>query len=66
MKSIPTNYGVRLTHRESEIGSMAVAGLSSELIAARLSISKYTVANHRKSILKKKGVSSIKELKGSM
>ena len=66
MKSISTNYGVRLTHRESEINSLAAAGLSSELIATQLSISKYTVANHRKSILKKKGVSSIKALRGPL
>ena len=66
MKSISTNYGVRLTRRENEISSMAAAGLSSELIAELLSISKYTVANHRKSILKKKGVSSIRALRAPM
>lgn len=62
MKSISMIYGVRLTRRESEIRTLVAEGLSSKLIAARLSISEYTVANHRKKILKKKGMSSFKEI----
>jgi len=41
---------------------MVIEGLSSKLIATTLSISTFTVANHRKNILKKKGVKRIKEL----
>ena len=62
MGALSINYGVRLTRRENEVRCMVADGLSSKLIAARLSISEFTVANHRKSILKKKGVRSIKEL----
>ena len=62
MLAIPPIYGVRLTPREKDIRSLIAAGLSSKQIAERLSISLYTVANHRKSILKKKGVRSLRNL----
>ena len=66
MKATQTNYGVRLTRRENQICQLAAQGLSTKLIAAMLSISEYTVANHRKSILHKKGMKSIREVAGNM
>ncbi len=65
MKTLSHIYGVRLTRREKEISSLVAAGLSSKQIAEVLCISEYTVSNHRKSILKKKGV-CVKELVGLM
>jgi DNA-binding NarL/FixJ family response regulator len=64
MKTFSKLYGARLTSREKEIRTLILEGLSSKLIAARLSISKYTVANHRKNIISKKGISCLKELAG--
>jgi len=62
MRTLSPAYGIRLTRREKQICSMVIEGLSSKLIATTLSISTFTVANHRKNILKKKGVKRIKEL----
>ena len=62
MLPISQTYGIRLTRREKEIRFLISEGLSSKQVAERLFISEYTVANHRKNILKKKGVRSIKEI----
>jgi len=62
MAILSSIYGVRLTRRESQIFRLITEGLSSKLIAAALSISEYTVANHRKNILRKKGLKTLNEL----
>ena len=51
-----------LTIREREVLSLVCDGLSSKSIAARLSISPWTVAQHLGSIFSKTGVSSRSEL----
>ena len=62
MNRLSKIYGVRLTAREKEIQGLVAAGLASKQIAAQLDISEYTVSNHRKSILRKKGVKSMRDL----
>ncbi len=62
MSTLTSTYGIRLTSRENEVRNLAAQGLKSKQIAAMLLISEYTVSNHRKSILKKKGIKSMKEL----
>jgi len=52
----------RLTKREREIASMAVAGASSREIAARLVLSVRTVDNHLQNAYSKLGVTSREEL----
>jgi DNA-binding CsgD family transcriptional regulator len=56
-----TNHSA-LTSRESEICGLLLRGWSTEAIALRLSISRYTVKDHRKSIFRKLGISSLAEL----
>lgn len=51
-----------ITKREIEIIKLIKAGYNSKLIANELSISRYTVDTHRKNILKKLNLNSIKEL----
>ena len=63
MKTISQIYGTRLSRREQEVFNLVAQGFNSKQIAAILYISEYTVSNHRKSILKKKGV-RVKELVG--
>jgi len=53
---------VPLTRREKEILSCIAMGLSSKQIAGKLYISENTVANHRRNMLRKKGVKSSAEL----
>jgi len=62
MQISTSTYGIRLTRRENEVCSLMVKGLSSKEIALQLCISAYTVANHRKNIIKKKGRRAGKEL----
>jgi len=62
MNRLSKIYGIRLTRCEKEIQGLVATGLSSRQIADKLTISEYTVANHRKSIINKKGVRSMKEL----
>ena len=64
MSSLSHIYGVRLTRREKEVHSLVAEGLSSRQIADKLDISEFTVSNHRKSILKKKGIKSLKGCQG--
>lgn len=51
-----------LTPRENEVRDLLLAGCSSEAIARRLGISRYTVKDHRKHIFRKLGVGSLAEL----
>ena len=51
-----------LSRREAEIAGMLLIGCSSEAIALRLGISRYTVKDHRKQIFRKLGVGSLAEL----
>jgi DNA-binding CsgD family transcriptional regulator len=51
-----------LSRREAEIAGMLLVGCSSEAIALRLGISRYTVKDHRKQIFRKLGVGSLAEL----
>lgn len=50
----PSNYN--LTHREMQVVSLLVEGLSNQQIADRLGLKFYTVTTHLKSIYKKLGV----------
>ncbi len=52
----------RLTRREREVASMAVAGASSREIAAKLVLSVRTVDNHLQNVSSKLGVTSRDEL----
>ena len=61
MEPLSNLYGIRLTRRENEIRSLIAEGLSSKQIAAKLCISYYTVANHRKNILQKKGRNAVRD-----
>ena len=62
MNMQPTTYGTRLTARENEILSCIVQGLKTSQIADRLEISKNTVANHRRNLLRKKGGRTIRQV----
>ena len=65
MKTLSQIYGTRLTPREKDVYNLVASGFNSKQIAAILYISEFTVSNHRKSIMKKKGV-RVKELVGLM
>jgi DNA-binding CsgD family transcriptional regulator len=54
-------YG--LTHREREVASLAVRGLSTATLAERLQLSPWTVQDHFKSIFEKTGTHSRRELR---
>jgi DNA-binding CsgD family transcriptional regulator len=56
MKVLANAYGARLTGRETEVWNYVRDGYSSREIALQLSITENTVANHRKNILRKKGL----------
>lgn len=62
MRSISKHYGTRLTKREQQILSFIYNGFRTRQIAGELCISEYTVANHRKNVLKKRGAKTIKQL----
>jgi len=51
-----------LTKREAEVCELLLRGCSSEAIALRLGIGRYTVKDHRKQIFRKLGVGSLAEL----
>ena len=55
MKILSKLRGTKLSNREQEVRAMVAEGFSTKQIAAKLAISEYTVANHRKSIIKKTG-----------
>ena len=52
----------RLTEREREVTRLVARGLSTEAIAARLYLSRWTVQDHLKAIFQKVGVSTRGEL----
>ena len=60
------SQGLRLTKREKEILQYIADGMRSTQIAEKLSISEYTVANHRKNIIKKKGYSTKQLTRGTL
>lgn len=62
MKTHIQKYGIRLTDREREILNYIIGGMKTREIAEALSIAENTVSNHRRSLVKKKGVKSCKEL----
>jgi DNA-binding CsgD family transcriptional regulator len=62
MNKLAQSYGVRLTRRETQIATLVAEGNTSKQIAEKLTISEYTVSNHRKNIMKKKGLKSVREL----
>jgi DNA-binding CsgD family transcriptional regulator len=51
-----------LSPREAQVAELMLAGCSSEAIALRLDISRYTVKDHRKRIFRKLGIASLAEL----
>lgn len=53
---------VRLTPRETEILKLLAAGLNSRMIAHQLSLSEYTVTNHRTNLLRKFNAGNVAEL----
>ena len=52
----------QLSPREREITELLLIGCSSEAIALRLGISRYTVKDYRKQIFRKLGIGSLAEL----
>ncbi|NDC40796.1 MAG: LuxR family transcriptional regulator [Chitinophagia bacterium] len=62
MTAVSYYYGVKLTNREKEIWEYALAGMTSREIAEKLCITVNTVSNHRKAILRKKGLRSFSSL----
>lgn len=57
-----TPWRASLTARELEVCELLLRGCSSETIALRLAIGRYTVKDHRKQIFRKLGVGSLAEL----
>jgi two-component system nitrate/nitrite response regulator NarL len=53
---------IRLTPREKEILRMLASGLNSKMIANELSVSEYTVSNHRINLLRKFSAANVAEL----
>ena len=67
MKTLSPIFGTRLTNREKEVLTYITEGWKTSQIAVKLSISENTVANHRKNVIRKKGVRTLKQLvKGSV
>ncbi len=58
----PPMVGTALTPREREVLDLMLIGCSSEAIALRLAIGRFTVKDHRKGIFRKLGVGSLSEL----
>jgi DNA-binding CsgD family transcriptional regulator len=54
--------GPALTPRERQIVELLLVGCSSEAVALRLNISRYTVKDHRKNIFRKLSIGSLAEL----
>ncbi len=60
--SVSSIRGTRLSRREAQIKALVALGNTTRQIAEMLSISAFTVSNHRKRILKKKGVPNMRYL----
>lgn len=56
------SHAAGLTGREREVLDLLLAGCSSEAVALRLGIGRFTVKDHRKRIFRKLGVGSLAEL----
>ncbi len=54
MNILYPSFKIALTIREKEILNFITAGFNSSQIADKLDISKYTVDNHRRNMLKKR------------
>lgn len=59
---LPAFAASRLSPRERDVADLLLDGCSSDAIALRLGISRYTVKDHRKQIFRKLGVGSLAEL----
>ena len=62
MRKIIQTFNQRLTAREKEILLYIREGMRTHQIAEKLCISKNTVANHRKNVIRKRGGRSIREI----
>lgn len=62
MQTDPAFFAKVLSHREVEMMQMFARGFSNTEIAVRLSISPLTVQSHRRSVMKKLDLHSVKEL----
>lgn len=62
MNLIAPTPKIKLTLREKEILVLIASGSSTKQIATQLCISEHTVANHRKNMLRKRGVKNTAEL----
>ncbi len=60
--SMSTEMGYQPTRRELEVLGLVAQGKSSMQIGEELGLSKHTVFNHRKNMLKKSGCSNMSEL----
>jgi DNA-binding CsgD family transcriptional regulator len=61
-KGADGDWHAPLTAREREVGELLLRGCSSDAIALRLGITRHTVKDHRKSIFRKLGITSLAEL----
>ncbi len=60
--AVTSGQEIRLTNREKEILKMIASGDTTQQIAKKLFLSKFTVENHRKNILQKLRVKNVAEL----
>ena len=65
-QSSPGRQLTELTRREREVASLVARGLTNRQIAKELVISKYTVDNHLRNILKKLGLDSREQVAAQM
>ncbi len=61
-RGLPVFATMRLSPRERDVADLLLDGCSSDAIALRLGISRYTVKDHRKQIFRKLGLGSLAEL----
>ncbi|MGN6817429.1 MAG: LuxR C-terminal-related transcriptional regulator [Sphingomonas sp.] len=65
-RSVAASRRIRLSPRENDVCDLMLIGCSSDAIALRLGISRYTVKDHRKQIFRKLGIASLAELFASV
>ena len=61
-KNSPKDKAVKLTEKEREIVDLVLEGMESKKIGEKLNISIYTVATHRKNMLRKLGAKNVGEM----